>query len=70
VLAGAAKTDLQPRPDDMRAAGFPGARWEQDPARCKVIAPVCLQRLLGGTEEEIDHLTSTGSPWPENPNCL
>ena len=32
--------------------------------------PEYVQRLLAGTQEEIDHLVSAGSPWPENPNCL
>jgi hypothetical protein len=70
VLAGAAKTSLLPRPEDMQAQGFPDARWEQDAAKCTPLAPEFIQRLLTDSEEEIDHLASTGSPWPENPNCL
>ena len=69
VFAGAAKTSLLPRPEDMQDR-FPGARWEQDITKCKVVDPVFLERLATGTEEEVDHLVSAGSPWPENPNCL
>ena len=67
--AGASKVDLYPRPD-LAQDRFPGARWEQDPAQCKVLDPVFLQRLAQNTGGELDHLASTGSPWPENPDCL
>ena len=69
VLVGAAKTSLTPRPEDMQDR-FPGARWETDAAKCKPLAPAYIQRLLANTAEEVDHLASAGSPWPENPNCL
>jgi hypothetical protein len=69
LYVGAAKTDLTPRPQDAQAA-FPGARWEQDAAKCKTLDPALLTRLAADTQTEIDHLASAGSPWPENPNCL
>jgi hypothetical protein len=69
AYVGAARTSLTPRPQDMQER-FPGARWETDPAQCKTLAPATVQQALANTEEEIDHLVSAGSPWPENPNCL
>lgn len=70
VLAGAAKTNLLPRPDDMRTQGFPTARWERDMAKCKTLDPGVVQQLAANTNQTIDHLATAGSPWPENPNCL
>jgi len=70
VFAGAAKTSLLPDPEGMKAKGFPDARWETDPAKCKRLDPALFEQLVSNTEEEIDHLASAGSPWPENPNCL
>ena len=69
AYVGAAKTSLVPRPESMKER-FPDARWEQDAAQCKTLAPESVQQLLTQTNEEIDHLASAGSPWPENPNCL
>jgi hypothetical protein len=71
--AGASKVSLLPDPEGMAKrypTRFAGARWERDPAKCKVLDPVFLQRLAQNTGGELDHLASTGSPWPENPNCL
>jgi hypothetical protein len=69
LLVGAAKTDLTPRPQDMQAE-FPGARWEQDLATCKILDPGFVEQLASNTQEHLDHLAVAGSPWPENPNCL
>jgi hypothetical protein len=69
LLVGASKTSLAPRPEDMKAR-FPTARWEQDAAKCKPLAPEYVTRLLTDTATEVDHLASAGSPWPENPSCL
>jgi len=70
ILAGASKSSIAPRPDDMKAKGFPNARWETDPEECKTLAPEELQKLLSQTQTEVDHLVAAGSPWPENPNCI
>jgi hypothetical protein len=60
VLAGAAKTSIAPRPADY------GGTWEKDPAKCKTLSESSLEDppAFG------DHVASTGSPWPENPNCI
>ena len=70
ILVGAAKTSMNPRPDDMKTKGFPNAYWETDPAKCKKLAPETIQKLLTETQTEIDHLAAAGSPWPENPSCI
>jgi hypothetical protein len=71
MLVGAAKTNLYPTPDAPAIkAEFPDAVWERNAAKCKTLAPDYIQRLLTNTQEEVDHLASSGSPWPENPNCL
>jgi hypothetical protein len=69
LYVGASKTDLTPRPQDMQAR-YPGARWEQSMAACKKLAPEQLAQAIGAPMEELDHLASAGTPWPENPNCL
>jgi hypothetical protein len=69
MLVGASKTSLVPRPEDMKDR-FPDARWEQDGQKCKPLAPEYIQRLIADTATEVDHLASSGSAWPENPNCL
>jgi len=69
-MVGAAKASIAPRPKDM-AKRFPGARWETDPAECTTLDPNEVQRLLGGhAAEPLDGIASTGSPWPENPDCI
>lgn len=70
LLVGAAKTDLLPDPEAMRAEGFPDARWEQDADKCLVADPVFLERLVADTKGELDHLAAAGSAWPENPDCI
>lgn len=63
LLAGAAKTSIAPRPADY------GGTWETDPAACRTLDPGFLEHL-GVTPEDAAHLADTGSPWPENPNCI
>ena len=70
LLVGAAKNDIAPRPDDMKAKGFPNARWETDKSLCTKLAPEQIQRMLTQTQVELDHLAASGSPWPENPDCI
>jgi hypothetical protein len=70
VLAGAAKQSLLPQPELMRTQGFPDAFWETERENCVTLDPAYLERLATQTQQEIDHLASAGSPWPENPNCL
>ena len=64
VLAGAAKTSLEPRPEDY------GGTWEKDPAKCKKLSESEFQNILDDPAQEGDHLANTGSTWPENPNCI
>jgi hypothetical protein len=66
MLVGAAKTSMYPRPED-----YPGAKWEKDMGKCNTEDPAWYQDLMETMDQEkIDHLASTGSPWPENPNCI
>ena len=70
ILAGAAKSSIAPRPQDMTKR-FPGARWETDPAECKTLDQNEISRLTGShTTEPLDGFASNGSPWPENPDCI
>jgi len=62
-LAGAAKASIAPRPDDY------GGTWVTDPAACRTLDPGFLEHL-GTNPEDAAHLAHTGSPWPENPNCI
>ena len=64
VLAGAAKTSIRPRPEDY------GGTWEQSEEKCSTMSESTLTRLFEEPAEVGDHLASTGSPWPENPNCI
>jgi hypothetical protein len=63
LRAGAAKASIAPRPADY------GGTWETDPGACRTLDPGFLQRL-GTNPEDAAHLADTGSPWPENPNCI
>ena len=63
LLVGAARTSIAPRPADY------GGTWVTDPALCRTLDPGYLQ-TLGAAPSEGDHLANTGSPWPENPNCI
>jgi hypothetical protein len=64
VLAGAAKTSIRPRPADY------GGRWETSRAKCARLSAEGFQSAMQDPVETGDHLASTGSPWPENPNCI
>jgi hypothetical protein len=63
LLAGAAKTSIHPRPEEY------GGSWETDPAACRTLSPDFLDRLAT-TPEDAAHLAHTGTPWPENPDCI
>ena len=63
LLVGAAKAPITPRPEDY------GATWETDPAACRTLDRGFLDRLRI-TPEDAAHLAHTGSPWPENPECI
>ena len=69
LLVGAAKTSMNPRPEDMKAR-FPGARWETDPAKCKTLEPAWLQKLPDSAVNAMDGIANPGSVWPENPSCI
>ena len=62
LRVGASKTSITPQPD---AAA--GERWETDLTRCTRV-------ISGDVPNELrnvgDHIASTGSPWPENPDCI
>ena len=64
VLAGAAKTSIRPRPEDY------GGTWERSRSQCARLSPEAFQGIMEKPVETGDHLASTGSPWPENPNCI
>ncbi len=59
VLAGAAKVSMtpQPGPEDV---------WERDMDKCSTLSENFFTQL----PDSANHLASTGSPWPENPNCI
>ena len=57
VLAGAAKIDIYPQPPE-------GSTWERDPEKCDTQSP------QSGKFDYATHIAHTGSPWPENPNCI
>jgi hypothetical protein len=61
---GAAKVSMYPRPEDY------GGTWEHDLAKCQREDAGLLKQIATNTNEEIDHLATAGSPWPENPNCI
>ena len=63
LRAGAAKISIAPRPGDY------GGTWATDPAACRTLDPGFLERL-GTNPEDAAHLAHTGSPWPENPDCI
>jgi hypothetical protein len=63
LRVGAAKASIEPRPTDF------GGTWETDDGACRTLDPAFLQQL-GTSPEDAAHLASTGSPWPENPDCI
>jgi hypothetical protein len=64
VLAGAAKTSIEPQPAKY------GGTWEKDATKCATLSESEFENIAGDPPGEADHLASTGSPWPENPNCI
>ena len=62
ILAGAAKVNLYPRPEDYKGE-FPDAYWEQDQSKCEVPNP-------GAMQEGLTHVADFRVKWPENPDCL
>ncbi|HEX4902990.1 MAG TPA: hypothetical protein VFV42_09295 [Acidimicrobiales bacterium] len=63
LRVGAAKVSIDPRPAEF------GGTWVTDPAACRTLDPGFLERL-GTNPEDAAHLAHTGSPWPENPDCI
>ncbi|MBK5306477.1 MAG: hypothetical protein JJD92_07300 [Frankiaceae bacterium] len=70
LLVGASKNSIEPDPARMTQR-FPGARWEKDLNKCTRLNP---DQLAAAFDNEIknvgEHLASTGTPWPENPDCI
>lgn len=64
ILAGAAKISLRPRPEDYQAQ-YPGARWEQDYAKCAT-----LSESQEGVKAGATHVADLRVRWAENPDCL
>jgi hypothetical protein len=64
LRVGAAKTSMYPRPGDY------GGVWETDPAKCKTTEPAWFADLPTAAVNALDGIASTGSVWPENPNCI
>jgi hypothetical protein len=64
VLAGAAKTSIEPRPQDYDGT------WEKSVEKCATLSENGANQLATNTQEMGDHLAAAGSPWPENPNCI
>ncbi len=63
VQVGAASRSIAPQVPE-------GATWETDYDACAVLAPSTLEAIGGGDLSLLDHVASTGTPWPENPDCL
>jgi hypothetical protein len=64
VLAGAARTSIEPRPEDY------DGKWETSRSKCARLSPEAFEGIADDPAEAGDHLAATGSPWPENPNCI
>ena len=60
---GTAYRSIAPQPPE-------GERWETDADACATLSPTTLERVAGGDLDAADHLAATGSPWPENPDCI
>ena len=74
LLAGAAKVSLYPKPENYQT-DFPGARWEQDYAKCQTLPPPeedpgYPEKLVRGTLEGATHVPDFRVRWHENSNCL
>jgi hypothetical protein len=63
LRVGAAKTSITPAPEAY------GGTWETDLAACRTLDPGYLEQL-GTSPEDAGHLADTGTPWPENPDCI
>jgi len=63
LRAGASVVSIFPNPPE-------GALWETDYDKCATLTEATLTAMGGGDFAMTDHLASTGSPWPENPNCI
>ncbi len=70
LLVGAAKTSIAPRPEQADPVRFPGARWETDPAKCSTLSENFLADIPTNALNSLDGIASTGTPWPENPDCI
>ena len=68
MLVGASKLSMYPRPEDYDGT------WEHDAKTCITLDEATLERVQAQPAEEgetqVAHLADTGSPWPENPNCI
>ena len=62
LRAGASRTSIAPQPDASK-----GERWETDLTKCTRLVSGDVPRELQNVG---DHVASTGSPWPENPDCI
>jgi hypothetical protein len=65
VRVGTASRSLEPAPDEAA-----GDRWVTDHDACATLSEATIINLLGGDLSMVDHLASTGSPWPNNPDCI
>lgn len=62
LYVGASKTSIEPQPNEAE-----GDVWEKDLIKCvRLIDPDVMNTL----QNIGDHAASTGTPWPENPNCI
>jgi len=64
AYVGAAKSSMEPRPEDYNGT------WVRDHAACARMDENVLTAVEGDPQGLAEHLADTGSPWPENPNCL
>ncbi len=60
VLAGAAKTSIEPQPAKY------GGTWQKDHDLCATLS----ESSFSHGQEFAEHLATAGSPWPENPDCI
>ena len=70
LLVGAAKTSIAPRPDLADQKRFPGARWETDMNACATLSEHFFDDVPTNAQNALDGIASTGTPWPENPDCI
>ncbi len=70
LLVGAAKNSMTPHPELADPARFPGARWETDMDTCSTLSEHFLDDIPTNALNALDGIASTGSPWPENPDCI